>query len=95
LAAEMPHTRLIDVCDREADFFEMFDEQRRNSHVELLVRAKYNRNLTEEPFKLFEAVRQTPVQSRVRVQIPRQSARPKKSKQQARPNLTFAIRARK
>jgi hypothetical protein len=51
----------------------------------LLVRAKYNRNLTEAPFKLFEAVRQAPVQSRVRVQIPRQSARPKKSKQPARP----------
>ena len=50
-----------------------------------MVRAKYNRNLTEEPFKLFEAVRQAPVQSRVRVQIPRQSARPKKSKQPARP----------
>jgi len=50
-----------------------------------LVRAKHNRTLAEEPFKLFEAVRQSPVQSRVRVQIPRQSARPKKSKQQARP----------
>jgi hypothetical protein len=85
LAAEMPHTRLIDVCDREADFFEMFDEQRRNPGVELLVRAKHNRNIAEEPFKLFEALRQAPVQSRVRVQIPRQSARPKKSKQQARP----------
>jgi hypothetical protein len=85
LAAEMPHTRLIDVCDREADFFEMFDEQRRNPCVELLVRAKYNRNITEEPFKLFEAVRQAPVQSRIRVHIPRQSARPKRSKQQARP----------
>ena len=32
----------------------------------------------------WEAVGQTEVQSRVRVQIPRQSARPKKSKQQAR-----------
>jgi hypothetical protein len=85
LAAEMPHTRLIDVCDREADFFEMFDEQRRNPCVELLVRAKYNRNITKEPFKLFEAVRQTRVQSRIRVHIPRQSARPKRSKQQARP----------
>jgi len=85
LAADMPHTRLIDVCDREADFFELFDEQRRNPGVELLVRAKYNRNITEEPFKLFAAVRQTPVQSRVRVHIPRQSARPKRSKQQARP----------
>ena len=85
VAAEIPHTRLINVCDREADFFEMFDEQRHNPCVELLVRAKHNRNITEEPFKLFEAVRQAPVQSQVRVHIPRQSARPKRSKQKARP----------
>jgi hypothetical protein len=85
LAGEMPHTRLIDVCDREADFFEMFDEQRQNPRVDLLVRAKYNRNITAEPFKLFAAVRHEPVQSRVRVHIPRQSARPKRSKQKARP----------
>jgi len=85
LTGAMPDTRLIDVCDREADFFEFFDEQRCNPGVELLVRAKSNRNITEEPFKLFEAVRQSPAQSRVRVHIPRQSARPKRSKQKARP----------
>ena len=85
VAADMPHTRLIDICDREADFFEMFDEQRREDAVELLVRARHDRKLEEYPFKLFDAVRQTPEQSRVRVQIPRQSARPKKSKQQVRP----------
>jgi len=85
LAGELPQTRLVDVCDREADFFELFDEQRQNPCVELLVRAKYNRNITEEPFKLFTAVRQAPVQSRVRIHIPRQSARAKKSKQQVRP----------
>lgn len=85
VAADMPHTRLIDVCDREADFFEMFDEQRTHPGVEVLVRAKHNRNIAEEPFKLFAAVRQTPVQRRVRVHIPRQSARPKRSKQHARP----------
>ena len=84
-AATMPQTRLIDVCDREADFFEMFDEQRQNPRVELLVRAKHDRNITEEPFKLFNAVREEPVQSRVRVHIPRQSARPKRSKQKVRP----------
>jgi len=84
LSATMPNTRLIDVCDREADFFEMFDEQRQHDRVDLLVRAQYNRNITEEPFKLFAAVRQTEVQSQVRVHIPRQSARPKKSKQKAR-----------
>ena len=85
VSAKMPHTRLISVCDREADFFEMFDEQRANPRVELLVRAKYNRNITKEPFKLFAAVRESEVQSQVRVHIPRQSARPKKSKQKARP----------
>jgi len=84
VAAEMPHTRLIDVCDREADFFELFDEQRRQGRVELLVRAQHDRKITAEPFKLFDAVRQAPVGSQVRVQVPRQSARPKKSKQKAR-----------
>jgi len=84
LASQMPHTQLIDVCDREADFFELFDEQRHNPRVELLVRAKHDRTITEEPFKLFSAVRQAPLASRVRVPVPRQSARTKKSKQQAR-----------
>jgi hypothetical protein len=85
LAAEMPQTRLIDVCDREADFFELLDEQRQNPGVDLLVRANYDRSITEEPFKLFARVRQAPLQSRVRVVLPRQSARPKRSKQKARP----------
>ena len=85
LSSDMPQTRLIDVCDREADFFELFDEQRHNPGVDLLVRAKHNRNITEQPFTLFAAVRQAPVRSRVRVAIPRQSARPKKSKHKARP----------
>jgi hypothetical protein len=86
LAAAMPQTRLIDVCDREADFFEMFDEQRQNPRVDLLVRAQHDRKIIAEPFKLFAAVRQAPVQSWVRVPIPRQSARPKRSKQRARPH---------
>lgn len=91
IAADMPNTRVVNVCDREADFFELFDEQRSNPRVELLVRAKHNRNLTEEPFKLFEAVRRTPVQSRVRVHLPRQSARPKRSKQKARPGRSARV----
>ena len=28
LSKQMPHTRLIDVCDREGDFFELFDAPR-------------------------------------------------------------------
>ena len=84
LAATMPQTQLVNVCDREADFFELFDEQRQNPSVELLIRAQHDRNLSEEPFKLFAAIRETSVQSRVSVCIPQQSARPKKSKQKAK-----------
>lgn len=85
LSARLPQTRLIHVCDREADFFEIFDEQRRHSCVELLVRAKHNRNIAEEPFKLFEAVRNAPVSKLIQIHISRKSARPKKSKQKASP----------
>jgi hypothetical protein len=85
VAAQMPHTRLIDICDREADFFEMFDEQRRTGAVDLLIRAHHNRSILAEPGKLFEAVRQAPLQTKVRVHLPHQSARPKLSKKQARP----------
>lgn len=84
LAATMPQTQLVNVCDREADFFELFDEQRQNPSVELLIRAQHDRNLSEDPFKLFAAVRKTTEQSRVSVCIPQQSARPKKSKQKAK-----------
>ncbi|MDA1278393.1 MAG: IS4 family transposase [Verrucomicrobia bacterium] len=84
VAAQMPQTRLINVCDREADFFEMFEEQRRNPSVDLLVRAHHNRGITGEPFKLFESVRQASLQTKVEIPIPRQSARPKLSKKKAR-----------
>ncbi|MGB3223987.1 MAG: IS4 family transposase, partial [Desulforhopalus sp.] len=85
LSAKLSRTRLVHVCDREADFFELFDEQRRNPGVDLLVRAQYNRCTVEEPFKLFETARQVPVASRIQINIPRQSVRPKKSKQKAKP----------
>ena len=84
VGAQMPNTRIVSVMDREADFFELFDEQRRNPRTELLVRAKHNRK-TATGAKLFEAVRSTPVRDRYEIKVPRQSARPKRSKQKARP----------
>ena len=83
LAAELPDTRQVCVMDREADFYELFDEQRRSCGVELLVRAKHDRATSEE-LNLFGAVRDSPVQSQLRIPVPRQSSRAKKSKQKAR-----------
>ncbi len=86
----MPHTRLICICDREADFFEMFEEQRRNPCVDLLIRDRHNRTITvaveaTDTFKLFTTIRDAPIQSEVEIQVPRHSARVKHGKQKARP----------
>jgi len=87
-AARMPQTRLVSVMDREADFFELFDEQRRRNKVDLLVRAKHDRliddPLSAEQRTLFEQVRSGSAKSRLAIAVPRHSSRPKKSKSQAR-----------
>ena len=54
---ELPRQiRVIAVMDPEADCFELFDAQRRHGRVELLVRARHDRNLEGEGRKLFAAL---------------------------------------
>lgn len=84
VAAQLPHSQLVLVMDREADIFRLFDAWRQNPGIELLVRAKHNRRTTQD-LKLFDAVRSSEPQLHLQLQIGRQSARPKRSKQQARP----------
>jgi hypothetical protein len=84
LSGKMPHTQVICVMDREADFFELFNDHRKNPCVDLLVRAKHNRSTTGDG-KLFDAVKQSEERGRLIIHVERQSARPKKSKQKARP----------
>lgn len=97
IKAQMPDSTLINVMDREGDFFEMFDDQRLNSKdVELLVRAQYNRK-TAEGDQLFESVKSSPIRDKIKVKIPRQSARPKRIKQKAckaRPERTAEVSVR-
>ena len=83
VAVELPDTRQVCVMDREADFYELFDEQRRSRRVDLLVRAKHDRATSSE-VTLFESVRKSPAQGQLHINVPRQSARAKKSKQKAR-----------
>lgn len=83
--AGMPGTSIVCIMDREADFFELFDEHRSScSNIDLIVRAHYDRKTAGES-NLFETIRESFVQSRLNIQIPRQSAKPKKGKQEARP----------
>ena len=81
----IPNTHQINVMDREADFFELFDEQQKTGKVDLLVRSKHDRTIDDEGNHLFESVRSSPVCAEMEIQVPRQSTRTKKSKQQAKP----------
>lgn len=83
IKARMPQTKVISVMDREADFFELFDEQRTHcTTIDVIVRAKHNRNTTGK-LKLFDSVKASPIQTEVHIKVTRKSARPKKSKQKA------------
>jgi hypothetical protein len=84
LAEQLPETRITCVMDREADFFELFDFHRQNPCVDLLIRAKHNRQTTDR-VKLFDRLRESDVRGTMQLSVKRQSARPKRSKQQARP----------
>jgi hypothetical protein len=84
ISREMPHTKVISVTDREADFYELFKEQQKTPCVDLLVRARHNRAIRGGD-KLFNAVKESPVCGRLSITVDRQSVRPKMSKQKARP----------
>jgi len=84
LAQGLPKTRVVSVMDREADFYELFAEQRRTAAGELVVRAQHDRHLPGDQGRLFEAVRATEPCAHVALEVKRQSARSKSSKRQAR-----------
>jgi hypothetical protein len=104
VAATLPQTRLISVMDREADFFSLFEEQRRRPQIDLLVRAKHNRRLPHDHDKalrarLFDTLRTAPIQGRMQLSVARQSVRLKRSKCPANPGrkartATVALRYR-
>jgi hypothetical protein len=51
-ARQCPDTQIINICDREGDFAELFEEvniqQKENSYAHIIVRAAYDRKILEE-----------------------------------------------
>ena len=78
-------TRVISVCDREADIFELFDAQRRRPRVELLVRAQHDRVLAKGQPKLFAVLAGGASDGLIDIEIEGLTARPKASRKPARP----------
>ena len=94
-AQRLPHTRVVCTMDREADFLDLFVERREHApNVELLVRAKVNRVLGKDTTaegdkvvrRLFDEVRNAPARGACTVEVGRQSARVKASKQTRKDN---------
>lgn len=91
LAEQLPDTRITCVMDREADFFELFGAHRANPCVDLLIRAKHNRATysidqhgERHKTKLFDQLQASAPQGTLTLNVKRQSARPKRSKQKAK-----------
>ena len=74
-AAQLPDTRVLCTLDREADFVDLFVERREHApQVELLVRAKVDRVLAKEPYRLRRSSRgpdSTSARTASRVHSPR------------------------
>ncbi len=83
-----PDTELIAVGDRESDLFELFDYRRRKARpIHLLVRARYDRCLQEEPLKRFAHLEALPVMAEATISVPRQREKKGKPSQPGRIGL--------
>ena len=98
LAGELGRGKLVCVMDREADIYELYEEQRAQPQADLLVRAKARRRVAGGT-SLLEALRAAPACARTVVAVDRLTARPKSSKRPVRPgrarrSATLVLRAR-
>lgn len=89
MAALLPATRLISVADREADMFELFDFRRRltGPKADLLVRAKWDRQLAESDATLFATLAAAPLAQTLKIAVPRQREHHGKPSDPGRPGL--------
>ena len=85
-------TRVVSVMDREADFFELFDEQRRLHRTEVLVRAKHDRCLGKGRLEAVRNDAQRRACGHVEIEIDRVSERRKSSRKKAAQRAASALR---
>ena len=71
-----PHLRLVSMGDREADIYELFTEAARApAGPKLLIRAKHDRAVQDEPARLFDTLQGQPICGYQLVKLPRQKNR--------------------
>jgi hypothetical protein len=90
IATLLPGTRVINVTDREGDFFELFDWRRRQpgrAQAHLLVRAQHDRKLEGTDAKLNADLAGAPLAASVKIAVPRQREHLGKPSAPGRPGL--------
>lgn len=78
LAVLPEQLQVVTVADSEADIYDLFALPRRTG-AELLIRATHNRRCDHQAAYLWDAVRQSPLQTRDQVRIPRAPQRAERS----------------
>lgn len=81
---KMPHLRIVNVGDREADVFDLF-HLAYSSEVDILVRAAWNRCVDHPEKYLWDHMETVPVSGQVSITVPRKKGQPKRE-------ATLAIR---
>ena len=89
LARELGPGRVVSVMDREADDFRVFEAQRAQPELDVLVRANGRRRVAGGR-SLLDALRAAPARARAVAHVDRLSERPKRSRRPARPAAAAA-----
>jgi len=71
LAGLVPHSRVVNVADREGDIYDLFALAAQHPEVGVLVRARHNRRLAEEEKSLWDFIIGQPVAAKVEITVPR------------------------
>ena len=82
-------TRVVAVCDREADCSELFDVQRRHPRVDLLVRARHDQALEKDEPNLFDMTGGSPPDGLIDIEIEELAVRPARGTRLACCELRF------
>lgn len=79
LAAQCPHTTLVNLADREGDLYDLFQQAlapTAGPRVHLLVRAQHNRQVAHPQKYLWDYLASQRLSARLKVWVPRKAAQP-------------------
>ena len=84
VSKELEDTKVVCICDREGDIYEIYDYVRSNPEVEILIRATHHRQCKRRGYSsLFSQVKNSKKKKAFTLEVPAKSARSSKSNQKS------------